>query len=112
MVHVLFNVFLKIHVSRVVTHPELLGVSIQTVLIKFVSMQLTAKENQLWKQMVLVHVRFNAFQIHVFKMEIPQEHQCVKIQMAQHKNVLIKGRFSKFISRKMLFRLILKSISK
>ena len=96
VVHVLFNVFLKIHVSRVVTHPELLGVSIQTVLIKFVSMQPTVKENQLWKQTALVHVRSNAFQIRVSRMAIPQVHQCVEIRTAQHKNVSIKGQFSNY----------------
>ena len=99
VVHVLSNVFLKTHVFRAAIRPELPGASIQMVLIKFVSMQLTVKENQLWKQTDLVHVRFNVFQIHVFKMVIPQEHQCVKIQMALHKNVLTQGRLSKTITR-------------
>ena len=99
VVHAPSNVFLKILASRVVIHPGRHGVSMQMALIKFVSMQQTVKENQLWKQTDLVHVRFNVFQIHVFKMAIPQEHQCVKIRMALHKNVLTQGRLSKTISR-------------
>ena len=97
--HAPSNVFLKIRASRMVIHPGRHGVSMQMALIKSVSMRQTVKENQLWKQTDLVHARFNAFQIHVFKMAIPQEHLCVKIQMAQHKNVLTKGWLSKIISR-------------
>ena len=94
VVHVLSNVFLKTHVFRAAIRLELPGASIQMVLIKFVSMQLTVKENQLWKQTVPVHVQSNAFPIHVSRMETPMEHQCVKIRMDQHKNVLIPGWFS------------------
>ena len=99
VVHAQSNVFLKIRASRVVIHPGRHGVSMLMALIKFVSMQQTVKENQLWKQTDLVHVRFNVFQIHVFRMAIQQGHQCVKIPMALHKNVLTQGRLSKTISR-------------
>ena len=98
--HALSNVFLRIHASRMAIRPGRPGVSMQMALIKSVSMRQTVKENLLWKQTDLVHVRFNVFRIHVFKMAIPQEHLCVKIQMVQHKNVLTKGRLSKIISRK------------
>ena len=99
VVHAPSNVYLKIRASRVVIHQGRHGVSMQMALIKFVSMQQTVKENQLWKQTDLVHVRFNVFQIHVFKMVILQEHQCVKIQMVLHKNVLTLGWLSKTITR-------------
>ena len=99
VVHAPSNVYLKIRASRVVIHLGRHGVAMQMALIKFVLMQQTVKENQLWKQTDLVHVRFNVFQIRVFKMVIPQEHQCVKIQMALHKNVLTQGRLSKIITR-------------
>ena len=103
VVHVLSNVFPKTHVSRAAIRPELPGASIQMALIKFVSMQLTAKENQLWKQTAPVHVRFNVFPIHASRMETPMELQCVKIQMDQRKSVLIPGWFHNY-SRPVLLK--------